>query len=220
MKITRESLINGEMRAHLHQHLHDHPEQHWRSQAEMDRLLDETLAKHDPAADLWVFGYGSLIWNPAIEFTEKRCATLRGWHRRFCLKMYVSRGSPEHPALMLALDHGGTCRGVAFRIEASLVRHELGLLWQREMYGGSYNAAWVTLEADGARFRAVTFIANRAHPRYVRDIPVAQTAAIIATARGDLGSAREYFENTMAHLKQLGVVDAGLVRIARALPKP
>jgi len=218
LKITRESLLDGTLKAHQQAHAHTHPDQHWRTEAEMSRLFEQTLAPHAPTDDLWVFGYGSLIWNPAFDFTERSCAMVRGWHRRFCLKMYMGRGTPEHPGLMLALDRGGTCRGVAFRIEAAKIRQELGLLWQREMFGGSYNAAWVTLEMGGQHVRAVTFVVNRAHPRYVREISVAQTAAIIASARGDMGSTREYFENTVSHLRQLGVVDAGLTRIARALP--
>jgi len=86
------------------------------------------------------------------------------------------------------------------------------------MFGGSYNSAGVTLESGHERLRAVTFLVNRAHPRYLRELSVAQTAQIIATAKGDIGSAREYFENTVMHLRQLGVVDAGLARIAHALP--
>jgi len=122
MRITRESLLDGSLKAHQQAHANVHPDQCWRTEAEMARLFEHLLASHNPADDLWVFGYGSLIWNPAFTFAERRCATLRGWHRRFCLKMYMGRGTPEHPGLMLALDRGGTCRGVAFRIEAALVR--------------------------------------------------------------------------------------------------
>jgi cation transport protein ChaC len=169
--------------------------------------------------DLWVFGYGSLIWNPAFEFAEQRLALLHGWHRRFCLKMYLGRGTPQTPGLMLALDHGGACKGVAFRIAADKIREELGVLWLREMYGGAYHARWVNLQAGGERFRAVTFVINKAHPRYLKELSVEQTAAFIATGCGALGSCREYLENTVAHLQALGLRDAGLARIVAALPK-
>lgn len=218
LRITRQTLKDGTMRAVHRGYAEVHPDMRWRTEQEMAASLEETLAGHPKDQDLWVFGYGSLIWNPAFEFEDKCCALLRGWHRRFCLKMYVGRGTPETPGLMLALDHGGACRGVAFRIAAEKVREELGLLWQREMYGGSYNARWVTLESRGHRFRAVTFVINSRHPRYVKELSVEQTAALIATGCGDLGSCREYFENTVAYLNQLGVKDATLCRIAASLP--
>jgi len=219
LRITRETLLNGAVREMQRHYAASHPDMHWRTEAEMARLLQEALAALGPEEDLWVFGYGSLIWNPAFDYVEKRCALLHGWHRRFCLKMYMGRGTPERPGLMLALDRGGACRGVAFRIEAAKVPQELGLLWQREMYGGSYNARWITLEAGGERFKALTFVINHAHPRYTRELTVEQTAAIIATAKGDLGTCREYLENTITHLRQLGVRDTGLSRVAAALPK-
>jgi cation transport protein ChaC len=218
MRITRETLLDGSLLEQHRAHAAKHPDMRWRTEAEMAALFEDILAAHNPDEDLWVFGYGSLIWNPAFEYAEKCCALLRGWHRRFCLKMYVGRGTPEVPALMLALDRGGACRGVAFRIEAAKLRQELGLLWQREMYGGSYNARWVKLEAGGRSIKAVTFVINRAHPRYTRELSVEQTAAMIASASGELGSCREYLENTVSHLKALGMRDAGLARIAAALP--
>ncbi len=224
MKLTRETLLNGSMLALNREHAEKHPDMHWRSEAELAEGLALVLAQLGDGQDLWVFGYGSLIWNPAIEYEQKCCALLRGWHRRFCLKMYDGRGSLETPGLVLALDRGGACRGVAFRIAAANVAQELGLLWQREMYGGAYNARWVTLEAAGnwrgERFRALTFVINHAHPRYMAELSVEQTAALIATGCGAFGTCREYLENTVAHLLELGVRDTNLMRIAAALPKP
>ena len=221
LKLTRESLLDGTLRAYREsQEMVCPGDTRQRTEAEMAALLDSSLARHDPAQDLWVFGYGSLIWNPAFEYVERRPAVLHGWHRRFCLKMFMGRGTRETPALVLALDRGGACRGVAFRIKAALVREELGILWQREMFGGAYNARWVTLRAGEAHFPALTFVINPAHPRYIKELSVAQTAAMIAAAKGDLGTCREYLENTMAHLHALGLDDAGLARIAAALPNP
>lgn len=221
LKLTRESLLDGTLRAYREsQEMLCPGDTPQRTEAEMSALLDSSLARHDPAQDLWVFGYGSLIWNPAFEYAERRPAILHGWHRRFCLKMFMGRGTRETPALVLALDRGGACRGVAFRIKAALVREELGILWQREMFGGAYNARWVTLRAGETHFPALTFVINPAHPRYIKELSVAQTAAMIAAAKGDLGTCREYLENTMAHLHELGFADAGLARIAAALPNP
>ncbi|MGE4482206.1 gamma-glutamylcyclotransferase [Acidocella sp.] len=218
LRITRETLLDGTMRARQREYAKTHPDMRWRSDAEMAELFEKILVDHPAGQDLWVFGYGSLIWNPAFDYEESSCALLRGWHRRFCLKMHIGRGTPETPGLMLALDKGGACRGVAFRIEAEKIRQELGLVWQREMYGGAYNARWVGLEAAGRRLRAVTFVINPTHPRYIRELSVEQTAALIATGHGDLGSCREYFDNTVAHLQGLGVKDAALMRIAASLP--
>jgi cation transport protein ChaC len=224
MKITREALLNGSLLALQRRHANEHPDMRWRTDAEMQALFEDVLNQHPADEDLWVFGYGSLIWNPAFHYVERRCALLRGWHRRFCLKLYAGRGTLDTPGLMLALDHGGACRGVAFRVAAAKVREELGLLWQREMFGGTYNARWVGLEpaggAKGDKFRAVTFVINHSHPRYMPELTFDEMAALIATGCGELGSCREYLENTVSHLRELGVHDTNLNRIMAALPKP
>lgn len=219
LKITRETLMDGTVRARQQQYAASHPDMRWRTDDEMKRILDEILSQHEQGQDIWVFGYGSLIWNPAFHHIEQRPAVLHGWHRRFCLKMLIGRGTPETPGLMLALDHGGACKGVAFRIQAAKIREEMTLLWQREMYGGAYNARWVKLRAGSHEFSAVTFVINRTHPRYIRGLSDAQIASYISSGCGDLGTCREYLENTLAGLHRLGLDDAGLRRIAAAMPK-
>ncbi|OYY03332.1 MAG: gamma-glutamylcyclotransferase [Acidocella sp. 35-58-6] len=219
LKITRETLMDGTLKARQREYAQIHPDMKFRSEAEMAALLEAALAQHQPGQDLYVFGYGSLIWNPAFDYAEKRAALLHGYHRRFCLKMLMGRGTLETPGLMLALDHGGACKGVAFRIAADKIQTELALLWQREMFGGAYLARWVRLMTPLGPIRALTFIINRKHPRYLPEISVEQTASLIATGCGDLGTCREYLENTIAHLAELGLRDSGLERIARALPK-
>jgi cation transport protein ChaC len=221
LKITRQTLLDGTLRARQLEYARQNPELKLRTEAEMAALLDSILAAHPDGEDVYVFGYGSLIWNPAFHFIDRVPALLRGWHRRFCLRMYQGRGTRETPGLMLALDHGGACKGVAFRIAGAAARQELNILWQREMFGGAYNARWVNLRtAEGERLRAVTFVINRKHPRYIPELSLEQTSALIATGCGDLGSCREYLENTISHLAQLGLRDAGLERIAKTLPKP
>jgi cation transport protein ChaC len=220
LKITREALLDGSLKQRQLQYAAANPDLKMRSEAEMAALLEAVLAGHDPAQDIYVFGYGSLIWNPAFHFVDKTPALLRGYHRRFCMRMYQGRGTREAPGLMLALDHGGACKGVAFRIAASCVRQELQVLWQREMFGGAYNARWVKLSTAAGPVRAVTFVINRRHPRYLPELSLEQTAALIATGCGDLGSCREYLENTIHHLAELGLRDAGLEKIAKTLPKP
>jgi cation transport protein ChaC len=219
LRITRESLRDGTMLERIRQSAELFPEMKFRSEAEMAALLEKALAEHPPEQDLTIFGYGSLIWNPAFHFVSKMPATLHGWHRRFCLKLMTGRGTRELPGLMLALDHGGACKGVAFRIAAAQAAEELGILWRREMYGGAYHARWVRLKTEEGEKRALTFVINRKHPRYVPEICLRETVNMIATGCGDLGSCREYLENTVQHLAELGMRDSGLQRIVEALPK-
>jgi cation transport protein ChaC len=219
IRITRESLADGSMLEHVRRYPQSQPDMRHRTEEEMLALLEKTWAEHDANEDLYLFGYGSLIWNPAFHYVAQSSATLHGWHRRFCLKTYAGRGTPEAPGLLLALDHGGACKGVAFRIGAGQAREELGLVWRREMYGGSYNARWVRLKTPEGERRAITFVCNRKHPRYLPEICDLETARLIATGSGDLGSCREYLENTVQHLAALGMRDSGLERIVRALPK-
>ena len=125
----------------------------------------------------------------------------------------------ERPGLMLALDRGGACRGIAFRIRAADLREELLLVWRREMLGGAYLARWVKLRTQDGPVRAVTFVVNRAFPRYAPALTEAEVAERIATAQGELGSCAEYFEQTVEHLHALGLRDAGLERIRRDMER-
>ena len=115
--------------------------------------LDRILLEHDEG-DLWVFGYGSLMWKPEMDFAESRPALLNGWHRRFCLWQWRYRGSRRNPGLMLALDRGGACRGIAYRLAAPDVRGKVTAVWKREMTGNGYRPRWVKLDdhaGPGAR---------------------------------------------------------------------
>jgi cation transport protein ChaC len=216
--ITREGLANGSLLADIRTRLL--PGMVIRSDEEIAASLEETLASHDPAADIWVFGYGSLMWNPAFDYAERQVGVVRGWHRRFCLWLQMGRGSPENPGLMLALDRGGTCRGVAFRIPAREVRSELLIIWRREMLGTAYLARWVQVQTACATFPAITFVVNRAHERYAGKLDDEKAASHIASASGSLGTCASYLQNTLDHLAELGIRDAGLQRIVSRTIKP
>ena len=164
VSITRAGLLDGTMLAAAR--LAMPPDTVLASDAEIEADLDAALARHAPGEDVWLFGYGSLMWNPAIEFAERRAGVVRGWHRRFCLWLHIGRGSPDNPGLMLALDRGGSCVGMLFRIPASDARAELLLAWRRELFTSAYLSRWVTAMTDVGPVRAVTFVANRGHPRY------------------------------------------------------
>jgi len=222
--ITREALADGSMLARVR--AMRMPDMVVRTDAEIEASLDAALADRarlfpDDArrtGDVWVFGFGSLMWNPAFAYAERRLGTVAGWHRRFCLWVPLGRGTPANPGLMLALDRGGTCRGVAFRVPAREARDELLLVWRREMFGPAYLARWVRVRIGEASVPAVTFVANRAGPRYAGRIGDAEAARHIASAAGALGTCREYLEGTLGHLAELGIRDSGMDRIARLLP--
>jgi cation transport protein ChaC len=208
-EITRERLrdpgVLDEMRRRQ-------PGMRLRTDAELDSSLAATLSERRAGEPVWVFGYGSLIWNPAFEFAERRVALIHGWHRRFCLWMVSGRGSPEVPGLMLALDRGGRCRGIAYRLTEAQIADELILVWRREMLSGAYHARWVEAATETGTVRAITFVVNRQSDRFVT-LPEPRVAEMIATAHGMLGSCRDYLERTVEHLAALGFRDASLERI-------
>lgn len=165
--------------------------------------------------DLWVFGYGSLIWDPAVYVDEIRIATLRGWRRSFCLSITGSRGTHERPGLMAALDAGGVCEGVAFRIPGAIVDRESEILWMREMFAGSYTPRFVSVSTPQGEIEALTFVIDRSHERYVPGLPPAEAAAIIAHAEGTNGPNFEYLDLLCAHLAELGLKDAEMTALHR-----
>jgi cation transport protein ChaC len=213
-KLTRESVMSGELRRLLEQADPTIPivpdEAHCASVARI-------LARHpDGGGDVWLFAYGSLIWNPMIHFADKRVATVHGYHRSFCLWTHLGRGSSEAPGLILGLDRGGACRGVAYRIAAPMAQAELELLWRREMVTGSYCPRWVRMVTrEGGRGWAIAFIINRDHPRYAGQVPEDRIVESIARARGALGPCAAYLFDTADHLQALGIGDARLFRLRR-----
>ena len=178
--------------------------------------LRRTLAARPPGEPVWLFGYGSLIWNPQIHTVERRTATVHGWHRAFCLSTRAGRGSPDNPGLVLGLDAGGSCRGVAFRIADDILERELTLLWRREMLAGAYVPRWLALEdAAGARFgTAIAFTVDPLGDHYAGKL--AQDAVIgrLASAGGELGTSADYLFRTCAGLRDQGIPDAELETLA------
>ncbi len=171
------------------------------------------LASLRPQESRWVFGDGSLMWNPACHTCEQRVGRVHGWHRRFCLWTPLGRGTPEHPGLMLALDSGGSCNGLAFRIPPDLVESESEVVWRREMLSGAYRPTWVRVHTGEGPVRAVTFTINRNHPRFDAAITHRQAVTAIATAEGRLGRSRDYLGNLVLQLRHLGVHDRAMERL-------
>jgi cation transport protein ChaC len=170
--------------------------------------LDKALKRYRPGEEAWVFAYGSLMWNPAIEVAEQQPCRVEGWRRSFCFWLPMGRGTPELPGLMLALERGGECEGIAYRLTAEQVSSEFPLLWNREMLAGIYQPDWVpTVLRDGREVSSVTFVVDPAHCQYCGDLPMERAAHHIAFAEGRRGACRDYLANTAAHARALGIHD-------------
>ncbi len=178
-----------------------------------DYAADVTLILdgHGPGP-IWVFAYGSLLWNPGFLFDARKPARLRGWHRAFCMQLFRFRGSPEQPGLMLALDHGGSCKGEVFRIAQAGAADELGKLMRREVPYRRIASAWRFVEVDieGSRQKALTFYAGMRRDRFYVDLPIHAQAHMLARAAGHGGSGAAYLHHTVMKLEELGIHDSYL----------
>lgn len=167
--------------------------------------------------DLWVFAYGSLMWNPGFHFDEVRRASLGGYARRFALSTSIGRGTPDCPGLVLTLQPAQeqVCEGLAFRIPAPRVDGESRLLWRREMITGAYCPALMPLRTpQGSLASALVLTANTAHPQHRANLSLQATAATIARACGNMGSNRDYLDQLVAQCEVLGITDRYVQELA------
>ena len=168
-------------------------------------------AAADPDGSLWVFGYGSLMWRPGFAYARRHKALLRGWRRSLCVLSHVYRGSPERPGLVLGLDRGGACPGVAFKVDAALREMTICYLREREQVTAVYleRVAPVTLES-GDRVLAMTYIADRLHDQYAGRLDREAMLEYVRAGKGKSGDNAEYILETNDHLLALGVRDPDL----------
>ena len=167
-----------------------------------------------PRGDLWVFGYGSLMWSPGFRCAEKQTALVRGYHRALCILSSRYRGTPEKPGLVMGLCSGGSCWGIAFRVPASRVRRVVTLLWKREMLNKVYKPTLIPVTvAPGRRIRALAFVADTAHKQFVKELDLHGRAQLVAQGIGQRGRCVDYIRNTLEHMLTLGVNDPHLARI-------
>lgn len=171
-------------------------------------------------AETWIFGYGSLMWNPGFDFAEARRARLTGYHRAFCIYSIHYRGTQRRPGLVLGLDRGGVCDGIAFRVAPERHAETLAYLRRRELIYGVYREALVRVDIAheaGEASRtvwAITYIAERAHPAYAGCLPLAREAQLIRRSAGFGGTNLDYFLSTLRHLQELGISEPRLNRLA------
>jgi len=171
------------------------------------------VADAPPTGDVWMFAYGSLIWNPVSDAVEQRVGRAAGWHRAFCLGWTeIVRASPDRPGLMLALDRGGECEGVVFRLPPDAIEANLGRLVRREMFRmpSPMVPCWLDVATEKGPLRAVAFVIDPASDLYVGGLDIGEVARSLAASAGERGTMAEYLLQTVSNLEALGVRDPHL----------
>ena len=194
------------------------PDWRW-SDAQIAQSHEAVLGRWPADQNLWVFGYGSLMWDPAIHFSELRRAVLPGHARRFCYRTLMGRGTPDRPALMLSLEAaaGNNCHGLVFCVQASQVHDESSALWRREMVRGGYLPTLLDVHTPQGPVQALVFLSNPDHPGHCGEMPLDESAAIIATAAGQIGRNRDYLRQLDAQLLRMGIDDPYIHRLWAAV---
>jgi cation transport protein ChaC len=168
--------------------------------------------------DFWVFGYGSLIWRPGFAHVETRRARLNGYRRALCVYSWVHRGTRQRPGLVLGLDRGGSCVGLAFRVPGELRDEVVAYLRERELVTNVYleRMLKVRLE-DGGTVEALCYVIDRSHEQYAGSLDEAEASAVVRGAIGQSGANEDYVRNTLSHLEALGIRDRWLEQVAARL---
>jgi cation transport protein ChaC len=171
-------------------------------------------AEHEP---FWVFGYGSLMWDPGFAYIEARHARVFGYHRALCLLSVINRGTPQKPGLVLSLDRGGSCHGIAFRVTPEDEEITRRYLWEREMITAAYRPAVLNARLrGGSRAKVLTFVAKTDHAQYFRAESPEHAAQLVRQGCGACGTALDYLRNVIRHLDDLGIAEGPLHRVLKA----
>ncbi|WP_269494867.1 gamma-glutamylcyclotransferase [Castellaniella sp. S9] len=196
----------------------DAPGIEWWPDERIETSMQGMLAKRVPGEPVWIFAYGSLIWNPLFRFVESCPATLPGWRRSFCIRLLIGRACQRQPGRMMSLVAGGATDGLALRLDEKTLEQELRIVWRREMVGGAYRPDWapVTL-GDGRIVRAIIFSADPGSVLHEIDDDVETIAPFIASAKGPLGSNRDYVLQLDAALRRHRITDGYIRELAELL---
>ena len=187
------------------------------SAEELQAGLEATLSGWNGRSPIWIFGYGSLVWKPEFDYDRRLPARVHGYHRKLCLRSIRYRGTFDCPGLVAGLDRGGSCAGIAYRLPAAVVRRQLPTLWEREMFMGSYVARWLMARRldGGGSMRALAFVIRADGPNYCGRLSEAEIIAVLSVARGIYGSSLDYLQRTVQALRNDGLHDRHLERLAR-----
>lgn len=199
--ITREVLEQDGLRAAIHAQYPDvrmHDDDFLR--ASIAQTLAAAPAQAASVEGVWLFGYGSLLWNPCVPVAQWLRGRVHGYHRGFRIRLTHGRGSPDRPGLMLGLDPGGSCTGMGLRIDADDLEYELLMVWRREMLTGVYQPCWVWLHTEQGRVPALTFVTDTQSASYCGALDRAEIVRLLASGRGVLGTCVEYLDSTVTQL--------------------
>lgn len=177
------------------------------------RMLEAVTREWGGDEDLWIFGYASLIWRPEFEFSEERFATIHGYHRALKMWSRVNRGTPECPGLVFGLLSGGSCKGMAFRIQKSKVADILPALWDREMPNGVYDPKWLRCQTGEGPVKALAFTLSRRSPNHTGELSEETYRQIFSDSCGRFGTTREYAQLTFDKLRTIGIHDHALGKL-------
>lgn len=180
-------------------------------------MLEQSLAEWGGQDDLWIFGYGSLIWRPDFDFLERRAARVHGWHRALKMWSRINRGTPERPGLVFGLLTGGCCRGVVFRIAREHGGETLARLWKREMSTAVYDPRWLMAQTDAGPVRALAFTLSRRSPSHTGELSEEEYRAIFALASGIYGTTLDYAHRTLEELRRHDIRDRNLEKLLRLI---
>lgn len=168
--------------------------------------------------EFWVFGYGSLMWNPGFAYEQRFKGLARGYRRSLCVRSWVHRGTQERPGLVLGLDRGGSCRGVAFRVSAQSWGETLDYLRERELVTLVYKERFIPVRLENGRsVAALTYVIDRTHVQYASGVTVEEAASVVREAVGRSGPNRAYLDNTIDHLRDMGIRDHWLENVSAAI---
>lgn len=184
------------------------------SEAELLDALHRALAPWKPGTPFYIFGYGSLMWNPSFRSDAHHVGLVRGYHRSFRLWSRINRGSPENPGLVLTLERGGSCRGLVYRIDPTIAYDEMLGIWRREMTFGSYLPKWLNCAVGSETVSALAFTVNRACSGYTGAIPLEVMVECMASAKGRFGPAYDYLFKTTETLRLHGIRDERVEHLA------
>ena len=176
-------------------------------------MLAQALQDWGGEHDFWVFGYASLIWRPEFDADEQRSAVVHGWHRALEMRSRVNRGTPECPGLVFALVPGGSCRGMAYRIDRARAATELERLWVREMPTGVYDPKWLACRTAQGPVRALAFTLSRRSPAHTGPLSDAHMLEVLGRATGRFGSTLDYLLETARSLRHCGIHDRDIERL-------